>query len=115
VQQAAAPVTPPEAPTDVAKPQATSAATLPKLASRLQPAYPAMAQRMRKEATVIVRVLVDESGHVTDTELKGSRAGFGFDEAAIQAARNARFQPATQNGSPIKMWVDLPIQFKGNG
>jgi len=71
-----------------------------------------MAQRMRKEATVIVRVLVDERGKVTDTELKGAPAGFGFDQAAIQAAKSARFQPAMQGGTPIKMWVDLPIQFK---
>jgi protein TonB len=66
---------------------------------------------MRKEATVIVRVLVDERGRVTDAQLKGSPAGFGFDQAALQAARGARFSPATENGSPVKMWVDLPIKF----
>ncbi|HEV8629682.1 MAG TPA: TonB family protein [Thermoanaerobaculia bacterium] len=102
----------PALPTDVATAQAAPSGTSPpRLLARPSPTYPAIAQRMRKEATVVVRVLVDEKGHVVQTELKGAAAGFGFDQSALQAARGARFSPATENGTPIKMWVDLPIRF----
>jgi len=112
-QVAAAPAAAdPQTPTDVASAQGVSSSTPPRLVQRPSPIYPVMAQRMRKEATVIVRVLVDEAGRVSDTELKGTPAGFGFDQAALQAAKGARFQPAMQNGTAIKMWVDLPIHFK---
>jgi len=104
---------PPVLPTDIASTQAApSGSTPPRLLARPQPAYPAIAQRMRKEATVVVRVLVDERGRVQQAELKGSPAGFGFDQSALQAARGARFAAATQGGQPVKMWVDLPIHFK---
>lgn len=103
----------PALPTDVTTSQASpSGATPPKLLARPNPTYPAIAQRMRKEATVIVRVLVDERGRVQEAQLKGTAAGFGFDQSALQAARGARFAAATQGGQPVKMWVDLPIHFK---
>jgi serine/threonine-protein kinase len=100
-------------PTDVATAQAApSVSTPPRLLARPQPSYPAIAQRMRKEATVIVRVLVDERGRVAQAEVKSSPAGFGFDQSALQAAKGAKFAAATQGGQPVKMWVDLPIHFK---
>ncbi|HEV8240760.1 MAG TPA: TonB family protein [Thermoanaerobaculia bacterium] len=103
----------PALPTDVATSQAApSGSTPPRLLARPSPTYPAIAQRMRKEATVVVRVLVDERGRVQEAELKGAAAGFGFDQSALQAARGARFAAATQGGQPVKMWVDLPIHFK---
>lgn len=100
-------------PTDVATaPAAPRGSTPPKLLARPQPVYPAIAQRMRKEATVVVQVLVDERGKVEEVRLKGAARGFGFDQSALQAARGARFLPASEGGQPIKMWVDLPIHFK---
>jgi len=113
---APAPVPPapaPALPTDIATNQAApSASTPPKLLARPNPTYPAIAQRMRKEATVVVRVLVDERGRVEQAQVLGKEAGFGFDQAALQAAKGARFAAATQGGQPIKMWVELPINFK---
>ncbi len=100
-------------PTDMATTQAAPVnSTPPRLLARPQPGYPAIAQRMRKEATVVVRVLVDERGRVAQAELKGAPAGFGFDQSALQAAKGAKFSAATQGGQPVKMWVDLPIHFK---
>ena len=61
---------------------------------------------------MVVRVLVDERGRVEQAQVLGKEAGFGFDQAALQAAKGARFAAATQGGQPIKMWVELPINFK---
>ena len=84
----------------------------PRLQIRPRPSYPVIAQRLRKEATVVVRVLVDETGRVSTAELKGREVGFGFDHEALRAARGARFTPASKEGVPVKMWIDLPIEFK---
>ncbi|HVS03510.1 MAG TPA: TonB family protein [Thermoanaerobaculia bacterium] len=84
----------------------------PKLALPPRPQYPAIARRMRKEATVVVRVLVDENGRVSDAALKGEEVGFGLDHEAQKAARGARYTPATKDGVAVKIWWELPIQFK---
>lgn len=67
---------------------------------------------MKREATVVVRVLVNEEGHVVSTEVVGEEAGFGMDQEALSVARTARFQPATMDGVPVRMWVTLRFPFQ---
>ncbi len=76
------------------------------------PRYPTAARRMNKSATVDLKVLVDERGEVMQAERMGPKAGFGFDEAAIDAARRASFRPATKDGVRVKMWTSLRVSFK---
>jgi serine/threonine-protein kinase len=85
----------------------------PKLKSRLDPRYPSAAQRLNKSAVVDIRVLVDEKGAVLDAQRSGPKAGFGFDEAALDAARRATFTPAaTRDGVRLKMWTALRVAFQ---
>jgi TonB family protein len=73
--------------------------------------YPPMAQKLNKTANVDVRVLVDENGNVRTADLLGKKVGFGFDEAALEAARAAKYRPATKHGVRVKMYVNLRIRF----
>jgi serine/threonine-protein kinase len=76
------------------------------------PAYPAAAQGSGKTPRVRVAVLVDENGFVIGAEVReGDGAGLGFNEAALEAARRARFFPATRGDVPGKMWTDLMFEF----
>ncbi len=84
----------------------------PRLISRLAVRYPQAARHLKQAAQVDIKVLVDEQGRVLDTALVGSKAGFGFDEAALEAARRAVFQPATKDGVRVKMWTTLRVNFK---
>ncbi|HET9210907.1 MAG TPA: TonB family protein, partial [Thermoanaerobaculia bacterium] len=84
----------------------------PRLTSGLEPRYPPAAKRLNRAAQVDVKVLVDEHGKVLDADRIGAKAGFGFDEAAIDAARRAAFQPATKEGVKVKMWTTLRVNFK---
>ncbi len=84
----------------------------PKLLRLPQPTYPAAARRLNKAATVDVRVLVDERGKVLETEAPSIRAGYGFDEAAVDVARRATYNPATKEGVRVKMWTVLRVAFK---
>jgi TonB family protein len=83
----------------------------PELLSQPEVRYPAMAKKLGKEADVDVRVLVDERGNVRTAELIGKKAGFGLDQAALEAARGARYRPATKEGVRVKMYVTLTIKF----
>ncbi len=89
--------------------------TPPKVSRRASLRYPPLAQRMKKEATVTVRVLVDETGRAADVQSAGSAAGFGMDEAAMEYARACGFTPATKGGVPVRMWMDLKVAFNLTG
>ena len=84
----------------------------PQRLSDLRAVYPRAAERFGKTATVSVRVLVDENGKVTQAERIGNKVGFGFDEAAVDAARRVNFRPATKEGVRVKMWHTLRVDFK---
>jgi TonB family protein len=72
-----------------------------------------MARRLSKEAQVEVRVLVDETGAVIRTQLVGNKkVGFGFDEAAVEAASRAKYRPATKDGVRVKMWTTVRLIFQ---
>ncbi len=82
----------------------------PRLLERPQPEYPARALRRRIEGQVVVKVLVGETGEVLQAIAPG-RDEHGFLAAARRAAREARFDPATRDGIPGRMWINLPFDF----
>lgn len=93
----------------------TPGAKAPSVLKRATPNYPRMAERFGKEAVVDVRVLVDENGRVINTELVAAKAGYGFDEEAMRAARMTTYQSATKDGVRVRMWTTLRIAFKPKG
>lgn len=38
--------------------------------------------------------------------------GFGLDESAVAAIRNAKFEPAVKDGKPVPVMLDLVVQFR---
>ncbi|MEO8276134.1 MAG: TonB family protein [Thermoanaerobaculia bacterium] len=85
----------------------------PVLVSLTKPEYPAMARRLKVEGTVIVSLLVDETGRVAETRIdSGVSQNVGLNEAAAAAARSAVFSPATKEGVRVRMWYQLKIPFK---
>ncbi len=108
-----APSAPPAAPPqvgDLAEPG--PGVSPPRIVTRPAPRYPPSARRIGKVATVQLRVLVDENGRVAETRQVGENVGFGFDQEALDAARRTTWQPAMKNGVPVRMWVDLRIEFR---
>src|SRR5581483_9127688 len=86
--QQAAVVPPPAAPPETPAPRPAEPAPIvpPQLLIPVVPRYPQMARDRRIEATVELRVTVDEKGRVTRAEIVGPSRGYGFDEAARAAA-----------------------------
>jgi TonB family protein len=62
--------------------------------------YPPMALRMGMEADVTLRIEVDAQGNVTKAEIIKS-GGTGFDDEALKAVKQSRFEPAQKDGQNI--------------
>ena len=72
-----------------------------KAISKPQPAYPPIAKAARASGTVTVQILVDESGRVVSaTAVSGHPL---LQQAAVSAARQARFSPTLLSGQPVKV------------
>ncbi len=84
----------------------------PQLISYEPPTYPQAARARGVEAELEIAVRVDASGRVVDASLLGPSAGFGLEEAALVAARSARYRPGTRDGAPAEMETTLRILFR---
>jgi protein TonB len=60
---------------------------------------------------VVLRLFIDEHGRLLNVEIV-EKAGYGFDEAAIEAVKASSFQPARLNGKPVDCKAILPISFR---
>ncbi|MET0625112.1 MAG: cytochrome c oxidase assembly factor Coa1 family protein [Pyrinomonadaceae bacterium] len=74
-----------------------------------EPAYPALAKAARATGKVTVMVWVDESGRVTQA-LPASGHPL-LRQAAVAAARQARFAPELRDGKPVKFGGVLTYTF----
>ena len=65
--------------------------------------YPAQAiqDKVTSETQVDLILELDATGAVKNATVDGSAAGHGFDEAAIEAAKALKLEPAKRNGQPI--------------
>jgi TonB family protein len=62
--------------------------------------YPPMALRMGMESDVTLKIEVDMEGKVTRAEIAKS-GGAGFDEEALRAVKQSRFEPAQRDGHNV--------------
>ena len=84
---------------------------VPELLSPLKPEYPKLAKLAGIEGTVYLKLLIDEKGNVEKIKVEQGVKDI-IDEAALNAARKAKFSPAMLNNKPVKVWVILPVAFK---
>lgn len=94
----------------VASAQPAATVTPPKLVQAVAPEYPAAALAAGKQADVRVRIHIDTAGVVTTVDVVAA-VGDGFDEAAVAAAMQYVFEPATSDGKPIAIAVETTIHF----
>ncbi|HEY1403511.1 MAG TPA: tetratricopeptide repeat protein [Pyrinomonadaceae bacterium] len=75
-----------------------------KVISKPRPHYSGEALNMRLQGTVLVLVETDETGKVVNAEPLPCREGQRLlADASVAAALEARFEPASINGKPIKL------------
>ncbi|WP_438025465.1 TonB-dependent siderophore myxochelin receptor MxcH [Sorangium sp. So ce233] len=83
----------------------------PRLVEGAEAEYPPEARAARREGDVVLKLLIDAEGRVTEAEI-ASPAGHGFDEAARAAALRFRFTPARRGGTPVASRILYGYEFR---
>lgn len=78
---------------------------------RSAPIYPAQSRQFGESGQVVLRVELNESGHVAQARVERSSGYHRLDEAALSAVRTWRCMPATQNGQPVRAVALQPFNF----
>ena len=78
-----------------------------------QVTYPEEAQANGIEGRVICSFVVDTDGSITDVEVARSSGDVSLDQEAIQVIQSMpKWQPAQQDGVPVRVRFSIPITFK---
>ena len=82
----------------------------PKATYTPEPEFSERARRAKHQGTVILNIVVDEKGNVTRVRLDRA-LGDGLDENAMEGVKNWRFIPATRNGQPVAVAMNVEVAF----
>jgi len=76
-----------------------------------EPAYSEEARKAKYQGTVVLWIVVDVQGNVTDPRVVRP-LGLGLDEKALETVRTWKFKPALRNGSPVPVRVIVEVSFR---
>jgi protein TonB len=79
--------------------------------SRITPKYPPQAVRQRHEGTVILMILVGVDGSPKDIKVEKSSGFRELDRAAMDTARQWRFNPTIRAGQKVEGYARVPVTF----
>ena len=75
------------------------------------PAYPALSRRLGEEGKLVLRVELDEKGHVAQAQIVDSSGFKRLDEAAMAAVKTWRCTPPVRNGQAVRAVALQPFNF----
>lgn len=85
--------------------------TRPELVSKTEPEYSEDARKAKIQGIVVLRIVVEASGQVSDIHVVHS-LGLGLDERAIEAVRQWKFRPGTADGKPVSTTALVEVNFR---
>ena len=105
-------IPPPSPPAPAVAPKQAKIDAPPKPHKTIKPDYPKGARQRGEQGDVVLEIRVNAAGIVDRVDIV-SPSGFSeLDEAAVRAARTARFTPAKSGGSPVASTARLTLNFK---
>ena len=85
--------------------------TAPKATYAPDPEYSDQARKAKYQGTCVLWLVVDADG--LPQKIRVQRAlGMGLDEEAIKAVQRWRFQPATKDGQPVPVMINVEVNFR---
>ena len=78
----------------------------------IRPDYPKGARQRGEQGEVVLEIRVNAEGEVDDVKIAASSGFAELDEAAVRAARAAKFSPARSGHDPVASTARLKLQFK---
>ena len=85
---------------------------LPKLVTELHPRYPEALRRAGVPGLVLLEYVVGSDGRVDERSVRAASSNLAFQLAALEALRDARFEPARRGGQPTAVLVRQTIRFR---
>jgi protein TonB len=79
---------------------------------QFQPAYPESARRDGIQGVTLLEFEVLANGRVGHIRVAQSAGHPDLDQAAVEAVKRWRFEPARRGRQPIGVWVTLPVRFE---
>ena len=76
-----------------------------------EPAYSEEARKAKYQGTVVLWIVVDAQGNVTDARVVRP-LGLGLDEKALETVRTWKFKPALRNMVPVPVRVIVEVSFR---
>ena len=105
-------IPPPSPPAPAVAPKQAKIDAPPKPHKAIKPDYPKGARQRGEQGDVVLEIRVNAAGIVDRVDIV-SPSGFSeLDEAAVRAARAARFTPAKSGGSAVASTARLTLTFK---
>lgn len=83
----------------------------PRAKETSDPAYTEQARKAGLQGIVRLWAVIDETGRVADLRIVRP-LGLGLDEKAIEAVRRWKFKPATKDGKPVKVQINIDVSFR---
>jgi TonB family protein len=96
---------PPEGPITLS---AELSAVCPKMSA---PSYPPLSRRLGEEGELVLRVELDESGHISVAQVIISSGHKRLDDAAMASVKTWRCTPLRRNGIPVRAITPQPFNF----
>ncbi|HEX6505088.1 MAG TPA: energy transducer TonB [Terriglobales bacterium] len=75
------------------------------------PEYSKAARKAHYQGTVVLWMVVAADGRPHDIKVARS-VGMGLDEKAIEAVKKWRFKPATIDGKPVAVQINVEVDFR---
>jgi protein TonB len=80
--------------------------------TKIDPEYPELARVARVDGQVILQAIVRKDGSVGDVSvIRVNRPNLGFEESAVKAVAQWRYEPALQNGKPVEVYFTVVVDF----
>ena len=98
-------------PTDPAVLRQTTVDQKAKLLSKFEPETNEYAQANGVAGMALYHAVIGPDGKPGEIAV-ARPIGFGLDENAVKAIQNAKFEPATKDGKPVPVLLDLVVQFR---
>ena len=102
----------PPAPRQEQKAHAGQVDKAPRLVERVPPVYPETARQGGLTGSVVVRLLVDVSGRVSQISILRAQPPGVFEDCVKDAVRQWRFEPGEFQKKPTPVWVVQRVRFQ---
>lgn len=80
------------------------------LIRKVAPVYPPLARQARIQGTVVLNIVINKSGEVSDLKLFSGHPMLA--PAAVQAVKQWRYRPYEKDGEPVEIQTTVQVNFK---